>query len=510
MQELYKSVFPAVTEDTLAGGLANTIAGRICNFLDLHGGGYIVDGACSSSMLAIYTAANALQSRQMDMAIAGGVDISLDTFKLVGFSKTGALTRDEMRVYDKQGKGFIPGEGCGIVLLKRLEDAQRDGDQIYAVLSGWGVSSDGKGGITAPSAVGQSKALERAYQMASFDTVQLDFIEGHGTGTTVGDKTELEGIQLALNRQKPIPARSCGITSFKSIVGHTKAAAGVGAFIKTVIALNQRIIPPTAGCKEANPIFNTVVKSIYPVIHGELRDPKVTLFAGVSAMGFGGINSHVLLESGDAPSEKFKPSLNERKLLVSNQNSEVIFFSGKTVQDLQDNIDQAIKHSKGISHAELTDFASFNNKQINWDHSFRAAIVASNPSDLERKLNIAKDELKASNYLNKSVYRENDSIILGKRLDNLKIGALFPGQGSQRLNMAYKLVQRFDWAAELFDRGIKLFEEEGCQGVGEAIFRPIDRAKDESEKDEWKDILKRTEIAQPAIVLASVLWLQYF
>ena len=327
MEEYYKSVFAPVNEDTLAGGLANTIAGRICNYLDIHGGGYIVDGACSSSLLAIVTAANYLELGQMDVVIAGGIDISLDTFELVGFSKTGALTPDEMRVYDKAGKGFLPGEGCGMVILKRLEDALRDKDQVYATLNGWAISSDGKGGITAPSASGQSRALIRAYEKAKFDPAQLDFIEGHGTGTTVGDKVELEGITMALNNNREIPQRNCGVTSFKSIVGHTKAAAGVGAFIKTVMAVNQRILPPTAGLKDFNAIFEDKAKSLYPICHGQVRDPLSTLFAGVSAMGFGGINSHVLLQSGDAPSQKLHSGMPARKLMVSNQSHELFLFA---------------------------------------------------------------------------------------------------------------------------------------------------------------------------------------
>lgn len=509
MQKFYKSVFPPITEDSLAGGLANTIAGRVCNYLDLHGGGYIVDGACSSSMLAIYSAANALELGQMDVAIAGGVDISLDTFELIGFSKTGALTRDEMRVYDKQGKGFLPGEGCGVVILKRLEDARRDGDQVYAILNGWGISSDGKGGITAPSNVGQSRALIRAYQKANFDTASLDFIEGHGTGTTVGDKTELEGIQLALNNEKPIGERSCGVTSFKSIVGHTKAAAGIGAFIKTVIALNQRILPPVAGLKEANPIFYEVVKSVYPIMHGEIKNPQSILHAGVSAMGFGGINSHALLQSADAPYAKFKPALDERKLLVSNQTSEVFFFDGKNKEDLLISIEKALEDSKGISYAELADLASHNNKEVDFKKVLRAAVVAINPFDLTRKLLVLKEEIAKTKFISKLISLENETILFGEKLNDLKVGALYPGQGSQRLNMGYKLVERFDWAKEFIEEATEIFEKENSQGITQAIFKPIDKAVSENEKADWKNELKETEIAQPAIILTSLLWQEY-
>ncbi|MCI5129907.1 MAG: polyketide synthase, partial [Candidatus Electrothrix sp. AUS3] len=311
----YTSVFTPMTEDTLAGSLSNTIAGRICNSLDLHGGGYTVDGACSSSVIAAATAANHLVNQELDLALAGGVDISLDTFELVGFAKTAALTTNDMRVYDRRANGFIPGEGCGIVVMKRLQDAVRDGDYVYAVLHGWGISSDGKGSLTAPNAQGQARALQRAYERAGWDMQKLDFIEGHGTGTAVGDRTELEGIVLAMQhttkyyaknhrennteqRQRAKDAeqlRPCGMTSLKSLIGHTKAASGAGALIKTVIALNQRVLPPLANCFDPNPVFADKASALYPLIHGEVRSSQETLRAGVSGIGFGGINSHLAL-----------------------------------------------------------------------------------------------------------------------------------------------------------------------------------------------------------------------
>lgn len=234
MEKLYKSVFPIINEDSLAGNLSNTIAGRICNFFNLDGGGYTVDGACSSSLIAVITACTHLANQQWNIALAGGVDISLDPFELVGFAKAEALTANEMRVYDRRASGFIPGEGSGFVVLKRLEEARAAGDYIYGIIEGWGISSDGKGGLTAPSQIGQAKALRRAYEQASYSSQALDFIEGHGTGTPLGDRTELEGIALALAADGEIAPRSVGVTSFKSIVGHTKAAAGIGGLIKAV------------------------------------------------------------------------------------------------------------------------------------------------------------------------------------------------------------------------------------------------------------------------------------
>ena len=153
-------------EETLAGGLSNTIAGRICNHFDLKGGGYTVDGACASSLLAVAHACSALAAGDLDVALAGGVDLSLDPFELVGFAKAGALAPDWMRVYDARSAGFWPGEGCGVVVLMRLADAIAQGRRVVAVIRGWGISSDGHGGITRPEVEGQLLALRRAYRRA--------------------------------------------------------------------------------------------------------------------------------------------------------------------------------------------------------------------------------------------------------------------------------------------------------------------------------------------------------
>ncbi len=508
MEETYKSVFAPVAEDSLAGGLANTIAGRVCNYLDIHGGGYIVDGACSSSLLAIVTAANYLELNQMDMVIAGGVDVSLDTFELIGFAKTSALTPDEMRVYDVGGKGFLPGEGCGMVVLKRLEDARRDKDPIYAIINGWGISSDGKGGITAPSSAGQSRALKRAFEKAHFNPVQLHFIEGHGTGTTVGDKVELEGISIALASSEDVPPRNCGVTSFKSIVGHTKAAAGIGALIKTVMAVNRRVLPPTAGLKEMNPIFNDKAKGIYPILHGEVREPDSVLYAGVSAMGFGGINSHVVMESAGVPNAKLEPSVSEKKLLVSNQSHELFLFSGKSKEDLIGKLHDFESDCAGISYAELQDLAGHHNHKTGFDVPVRAAIISDTPFDLQRKLKLLIDKLSEWDTKN-PVRLENNMVVASVKKENLRIGAVFPGQGSQKINMARKISQRHDWLNDLVAMASEIFAEEKADQVMPSLFKTLEKAEDPKQIAAWQNELKQTQTAQPAITLASLIWHEY-
>ena len=197
IESLYKSPFPATTEDSLAGGLSNTIAGRICNYFDLKGGGYVVDGACASSLLAIANACSALQAGDVDVALAGGVDLSLDPFELAGFSKLGALASEKMRVFDEHSSGFWPGEGCGFVVLMRREEAVAQQHSVRAVIRGWGISSDGSGGITRPELSGQVLALDRAYRRAGYGIDSVAYFEGHGTGTAIGDAVELQALSQA-------------------------------------------------------------------------------------------------------------------------------------------------------------------------------------------------------------------------------------------------------------------------------------------------------------------------
>ncbi|MGH7170975.1 MAG: type I polyketide synthase [Gemmataceae bacterium] len=510
MEEVYKSVFAPVTEDTLAGGLSNTIAGRICNFFDFHGGGYTVDGACSSSLLAVCTAANLLNDRDLDMALAGGVDISLDTFELIGFAKTGALSPDEMRVYDKRGNGFIPGEGCGFVVMKRLEDARAAGDTVYAVLRGWGVSSDGKGGLTAPKVEGQATALRRAYERAGYSPATLDFIEGHGTGTRVGDKVELEAIATALTEAGVETPRAVGVTSFKSIVGHCKAAAGVGAFLKAVIAANRRVLPPTAGCTQPNPVFESTARTLYPIRQGRVAAPDGKLRIGVSAMGFGGINAHVTLESGDPPAPSLAPSVEERALLAAHQETEVFVLDADSVEELCNRLPDLADTAERLSQGELTDLAAHLTEALSESRRIRAAVIAANPDELAANLRALEQRLQEAP-------PDEGEIVSGPQrewwvsnaVSQDRIGFLCPGQGSQQLAMARILVERFPWARELAARADAWLAEVGSEPVTQLIFRRLDRAADADELQEWNRALARTEIAQPAIGLASLLHARY-
>jgi enediyne polyketide synthase len=514
MEEIYKSSFAPTTEDTLAGGLSNTIAGRICNFFDWHGGGYTVDGACSSSLLAICTAADRLATGDLDLALAGGVDISLDTFELVGFAKTGALSPDDMRVYDRRANGFIPGEGCGFVVLKRVEDAEAAGDAIYAIIRGWGISSDGKGGLTAPSRDGQATAIRRAYARAGYGPRRLDFVEGHGTGTKVGDKVELEALAQAMQADADadgeVAPRSCGMTSFKSIVGHTKAAAGVGAFIKAALAVNRRVLPPTAGCQRPHSVFETTARGLYPILRGEVADPSQTLRAGVSAMGFGGINVHVTLESGGPPLAKVAPAIDERALMATHQETEVFVLGSNTVEGLLERLLGLARTAELLSQAELTDLAAKLGAELVSAAPVRAAVIAGSPEDLAGRLLAVAADLRGTPLRPGDVRSgPQQDWWVSDRVRPARVGFLLPGQGSQQLSMAGTLVERLTSARDLVarvDRG--LLKQDGLP-ISSRIFRPMDRASGSHEIDQWARDLARTEAAQPAICLVSLLYARY-
>lgn len=510
----YKSVFPPADEDTLAGGLSNTIAGRICNYIDLFGGGYTVDGACASSLLAIATAARSLSSREADLALAGGVDISLDPFELVGFAKAGALTGDDMRVYDHRGNGFFAGEGCGFVVLKRLADARRDKNSVYAVLNGWGISSDGgQVAITAPSAAGQARAIRRAYRQTAYNLQDLDFIEGHGTATAVGDRVEIEAVSRAMRQTGSSPKPSekpCGMTSLKSIVGHTKAASGVGGFIKTVMALNRRVMPPTAGCRVPHPAFAESDRKLYPVLTGQTYSASKTLRAGVSAMGFGGINCHVTLESADTPDAGIEPTLSERSLMASFQETEIFVLQADSVPEMLRKVDRLRHTSSGVSMAELTDLAAHLGREATAPRDIRAAIVAGHPEALDDRLTRLHTLLQKSPPTSGSVgFDAANDIWVGNRARKLRFGVLFPGQGSQQLNMARMLVERFAWARDWLRTTDELATTFGDGAVGPLVYPPAALLPGSRETQRCFEALSRTEHAQPAICLASLLWYRF-
>ncbi len=287
-----------VTEDTMPGELANCIAGRIANVFNFHGPNYVVDAACASAMAAISASVEGLVENDFDLAVTGGIDRNMGASTYIKFCKIGALSATGTRPYAEGADGFVMGEGAAIFLLKRLADAERDGDRIYAVLRGMGGSSDGKGkGITAPNPIGQKLAIERAWQNAGLSPATATLIEGHGTSTRVGDVVEVQSLIEALSSFH-LPTQSIALGSVKSNLGHLKAAAGAAGFMKTVLALRDRVLPPSVHCEHSNPDIDFVHSPLY--VNTELQPWMIPADgvrrAGLSAFGFGGTNFHAVLE----------------------------------------------------------------------------------------------------------------------------------------------------------------------------------------------------------------------
>ncbi len=293
---------PEWTPESFTGMLGNITSGRVASHFDLGGPNYAIDAACASSLIALDQAIGELQSGSSKMALVGAVDTSQTPFSFLAFSKTQALSpTGQARVFDKSADGIVCSEGVAMLVLKRLDDAERDGDRIYSVIRGRGASSDGRGhGLTAPRVEGQRRALVRAFESAAITAADVSMYEAHGTGTPLGDRTEIETL-VGMMASAGAGPRTCAVGSVKSLIGHTKAVAGLAAVAKASLALYHGVLPPHAGA--ANPL-------------DPLRDPSSPLYllnsprpwlvpqggrrlAAVSAFGFGGTNGAVVLEAND-------------------------------------------------------------------------------------------------------------------------------------------------------------------------------------------------------------------
>ncbi|MFB7511498.1 beta-ketoacyl [acyl carrier protein] synthase domain-containing protein, partial [Streptomyces broussonetiae] len=237
---------PRLTEDSFPGMLANVVSGRIANRLDLGGANFTVDAACASSLAALDVACKELVSGTSDLVLCGGADLHNGINDYVLFSAVHALSpTGRSRAFDSRADGIALGEGVACLVLKRLTDAERDGDRIYGVVKGLGSASDGRSlGLTAPRPEGQRAALERAYRNAAVSPADVGLVEAHGTGTVVGDRTEL-AVLSAVFAEAGASTGGCALGSVKSQIGHTKCAAGLAGLIKTALALYTGVTPPT-------------------------------------------------------------------------------------------------------------------------------------------------------------------------------------------------------------------------------------------------------------------------
>jgi acyl transferase domain-containing protein/NAD(P)-dependent dehydrogenase (short-subunit alcohol dehydrogenase family)/acyl carrier protein len=291
-------LLPEITEDSMPGELANCLAGRVANLFNFHGPNFVTDAACASAMAAVLSAIEGLVENHFDVAITGGIDRNMGAPTFVKFCKIGALSATGSRPFAEGADGFVMGEGAAVLVLKRLADAERDGDKIYAVIRGMGGSSDGRGkGITAPNPIGQKLAIERAWKIAGVSPSTVTMLEAHGTSTRVGDVVEAASIAEVLADFRLLKG-SIALGSVKSNIGHLKGAAGAAGFLKVALALRDRVLPPSVQCERPNPDIDFAHSPLY--VNTELRPWTLSngdiRRAGLSAFGFGGTNFHAVLE----------------------------------------------------------------------------------------------------------------------------------------------------------------------------------------------------------------------
>ncbi|MGH3901888.1 MAG: SDR family oxidoreductase [Pseudonocardiaceae bacterium] len=480
---------PKLTEDSFPGVLANVIAGRIANRLDLGGANYTVDAACASALAAIDLACKELRAGTSNMVLAGGADVHNSIHDYQMFASVQALSpTGRCRPFDASADGIALGEGVACVVLKRLADAERDGDRIYAVIKGIGSASDGRSlGLTAPRPDGQRRALERAYRMAGISPADVGLVEAHGTGTVVGDRTEL-AVLTELFTAAGTPTGSCTLGSVKSQIGHTKCAAGVAGLIKAACAVHAGVRPPTGQLRDPNPYWDRDTSPFSfeaaprPWANAAPRRPRV---AGVSAFGFGGTNFHAVLTSYDgAPEPRHGQDA---------WPAELFLFTG---------VDRAAAVAE---MARLTELLAANDaagrpwrlrdlaRTVCSDHRGRvwAAVVADDLDDLASKLARSRAAAGSNGVGMDGVAADGVFRAPDEQTDS-QVAFLFPGQGSQRPGMLGDLFVAFP--------RLRRFLELGGRWTG-AMFPPAAFGEESARQ---RAALTDTRIAQPALGVAGL------
>ncbi|MBF6177414.1 type I polyketide synthase [Nocardia otitidiscaviarum] len=468
----FVAAFAPWEENSFPGLLANVVAGRVANRLGLGGMNCTVDAACAASLAAIRTAIAELRDGRADMMITGGVDTENTIFIYLCFSKVGALSPSgRISPFAAGADGTLLGEGITMLALRRLADARRDGNRIYAVIRGLGSSSDGRSkSIYAPRAEGQRVALDRAYADADCSPADVELIEAHATGTAVGDKTELTALKSLLSEASP-ETRFAALGSVKSQIGHTKGAAGTASVMKLALALHQKVLPGTINVEAPNAEIDAATAPYYVNSRTRpwIRDPRRPVRrAAASAMGFGGTNFHLVLEEADATRGP-----------VLHRVPRAHLWHAPDVATLID----AVRDSAGGDGGDIPD-----------GHA-RIGFVSLDDDSTDHLRALAVDELVRNP--DAAHWDHPEGVYFrAAALPDRKVGALFAGQGSQYVDMGADAALNNPPVGAAFDAANAGFADAPVR-LGAVVFPPP--AFDESAREEQENTLRRTEFAQPAI-----------
>lgn len=457
------------------------ISSRTAYHLNLKGPAVSIHSACSTSLLAIAEAADAIRNGRCDVALAGGSSITAPIHSGHLYQEGSMLSPDgHCRSFDEKGKGTVFSDGAGVILLKSLEDAKADGDIIYGVIKGVGINNDGgnKGSFTAPSTEGQAGAISNALLDAGVQPSEISYIEAHGTATPIGDPIEIEGLKMAFGKQAI--NGYCAIGTIKSNMGHLTAAAGVAGVIKTILSLKNRQIPPSLGFEKPNPSIDFENSPFY--VNNKLNawESDGLRKAGISSFGVGGTNVHIVVEEYE----------NEQKVSSASRSLQILPWSAKTQNSLQGYQSELGNYLKTNTDFSLADVA----------HS----LVNTRDSFENRGFIIAEDIEGATNKL---VSEDNKNIKTNLlSITSSELAFLFPGQGAQYLQMGKSLYTEEKVFKEAVDKCADLLKSYIKLDIRQIIY-----PEENSEEAELK--LKDTKYTQPALFVVeyalSQLWMSW-
>jgi acyl transferase domain-containing protein/thioesterase domain-containing protein/acyl carrier protein len=470
------------------GNALSIAANRVSYVFDLHGPSAAIDTACSSSSLSIHFAVESLRRGESDAALAGGANLILTPETTIAFSKARMLSPEGVcRPFDSRANGYVRGEGCGLVLLKRLEDAERDGDDILAVLRGTSVNQDGRtSGISAPNSQSQVACIRAALKQANLAPDDIDYIEAHGTGTPLGDPIEMMALGQIFGAADPA-ARPCYVTSVKANVGHMETVSGVAGLIKTVLLMQHEEILPQANFESLNPhIKLDGTRLAIPTKQIPWPRSKRRRIAGISSFGFGGTNTHLIVEAppersltldhnGDTPG----------RVESEDQPLHLLKLSAKSEIALHQQAAQLIEYLEKNPASSLSDVCWSAN--TSWsEFNYRAAVAATDVEQLRQRLAaIADNPAKPTAGVKQATVR-----LIGRP----NVAFLFTGQGSQYVGMGRQLYESqpiFRKAIEKCDAILrKLWNG---QSLVDILYPKTESAGDTNEQ------IHQTKYTQPAL-----------
>ncbi|WP_159441722.1 MULTISPECIES: type I polyketide synthase [Actinomyces] len=474
LPDAFEAALPELTGDSFPGMLANVVSGRVANRLDLSGSNFVVDAACASSLAALKTACHELILGDCDIALAGGADTHNGIGDYVMFSSVGALSKTgRSRPFDKDADGIVLGEAVACVVLKRVADALRDGDRIYATIRGIGSSSDGRAsGLTAPRSEGQLLALERAYKSAGVDPLSVGLIEAHGTGTVLGDRTELQALTDFMTAHGAERGQ-CVIGSVKSQIGHTKCAAGMVGLVKAALSVNQAQLPPTAALTHPNPVWDAESS---PFVFRDKaapwpREPSERV-AGVSAFGFGGTNYHCVLTGEHSTVRRLLDPTSPMLAAIRGDSRDSARAAARAA------LDMLVDGRSGSDAVKLLlDRYTSSRSPVQVAFTFRTV------DELERMLSAVVDGEAVPGV----------HVRAGTLPDTPRLAVLFSGQGAQRTSMAQTVLEGrpdLSWLVQ------------GQSSIASDCYPPLRFTREEIEEDDHR--LRRTDRAQRLLAMAEL------